>query len=146
MPSIKIYSKEQTDNLLDAKANTSSLATVATSGSYNDLSNKPTIPTVPTVVQSTGSSTSDVMSQNAVTDAISNKILAQQITVTTSLGTVNCTGVTTTNNVIISPDPSSFDVYTTAGVYCSAQGNGILTFTSSKTPIANMTVNVLIIN
>ena len=31
---------------LAAKANTSSLATVATSGSYNDLSNKPTIPTV----------------------------------------------------------------------------------------------------
>ena len=31
---------------LAAKANTSSLATVATSGSYNDLSNKPTIPTL----------------------------------------------------------------------------------------------------
>ena len=37
----------QTDlqNALDAKADTSSLATVATSGSYNDLTNKPTIPT-----------------------------------------------------------------------------------------------------
>ena len=36
---------------LAAKANTSSLASVATSGSYNDLSNRPTIPTVnnPTV-------------------------------------------------------------------------------------------------
>lgn len=31
---------------LDAKAATASLATVATSGSYNDLTNKPTIPTV----------------------------------------------------------------------------------------------------
>lgn len=31
---------------LNSKADTSSLATVATSGSYNDLSNKPTIPTV----------------------------------------------------------------------------------------------------
>lgn len=30
---------------IDSKANTSSLATVATSGSYSDLSNKPTIPT-----------------------------------------------------------------------------------------------------
>lgn len=30
---------------LDAKANSAALATVATSGSYNDLSNKPTIPT-----------------------------------------------------------------------------------------------------
>lgn len=35
---------------LNAKANASSLASVATSGSYNDLSNKPTIPTVPTNV------------------------------------------------------------------------------------------------
>ena len=39
------YTKTQTDNLLDAKANASSLSTVATTGSYNDLSNKPTIPT-----------------------------------------------------------------------------------------------------
>lgn len=36
----------QTDlkNALDGKANTTDLSTVATSGSYNDLSNKPTIP------------------------------------------------------------------------------------------------------
>ena len=36
----------QTDLMteLNKKANTSSLSTVATSGSYNDLSNKPTIP------------------------------------------------------------------------------------------------------
>lgn len=33
---------------LTSKANTSDLATVATSGSYNDLEDKPTIPTVPT--------------------------------------------------------------------------------------------------
>lgn len=38
----------QIDNSISGKADTSSLATVATSGSYNDLSNKPTIPTVPT--------------------------------------------------------------------------------------------------
>lgn len=34
----------------NAKVNSSDLASVATSGSYNDLSNKPTIPTVPTNV------------------------------------------------------------------------------------------------
>ena len=51
-----IYSKSETDSLLGGKANSShthtksqitdfpSLATVATSGSYSDLSNKPTIP------------------------------------------------------------------------------------------------------
>ena len=35
---------------ISLKANSADLATVATSGSYNDLSNKPTIPTVPTNV------------------------------------------------------------------------------------------------
>lgn len=38
------YTKSETDDLLDDKANTSDLATVATSGDYNDLINKPTIP------------------------------------------------------------------------------------------------------
>ena len=44
------YNKSQVDQLLALKANISSLATVATSGSYNDLSDKPVIPTVPTNV------------------------------------------------------------------------------------------------
>ena len=44
------YSKTETDTLLTAKANSADLATVATSGDYDDLTNKPTIPTVPTNV------------------------------------------------------------------------------------------------
>lgn len=39
------YTKSEINNLLSAKVNSSDLSTVATSGSYNDLSNKPTIPT-----------------------------------------------------------------------------------------------------
>ena len=39
------YTQSETNNLLSAKANTSDLAAVATSGSYSDLSNTPTIPT-----------------------------------------------------------------------------------------------------
>lgn len=42
------YTKQETNTLLNGKANSSDLSRVATSGSYNDLSNKPTIPTVPT--------------------------------------------------------------------------------------------------
>ena len=38
------WSSDKIDNELDKKADTSSLATVATSGSYADLTNKPTIP------------------------------------------------------------------------------------------------------
>jgi len=46
------YTKTVVDTALAGKASASSLATVATSGSYTDLSNKPTIPTVPTAVSS----------------------------------------------------------------------------------------------
>ena len=42
----QLYTKTETNGLLAQKANTSSLATVATSGSYNDLLNKPNIPDV----------------------------------------------------------------------------------------------------
>lgn len=54
---------------LNNKANTSSLATVATSGSYNDLSNKPTIPTVDTAMSAT--STNPVQNK-VVNTAINN--------------------------------------------------------------------------
>lgn len=56
---VDAYTKAETDALLATKANESelsdyatveSLATVAMSGDYNDLSNKPTIPVVPTDV------------------------------------------------------------------------------------------------
>ena len=39
------WSSEKIEGELDLKANSADLATVATSGSYNDLTNKPTIPT-----------------------------------------------------------------------------------------------------
>ena len=39
-----VYTKAETDTLLSAKANTADLATVATTGDYDDLLNKPTIP------------------------------------------------------------------------------------------------------
>lgn len=55
------------DTALDAKANTSDLATVATSGSYNDLLNKPTIPTVnnATLTIQKNSTTIDTFTANA---------------------------------------------------------------------------------
>lgn len=39
-----VYTKTQVDNALALKANTADLATVATTGDYDDLTNKPTIP------------------------------------------------------------------------------------------------------
>lgn len=59
---------------ISGKADKSSLATVATSGSYNDLTNKPTIPTVPTSLKnphslSFGSNSYDGSSAKTITAA-----------------------------------------------------------------------------
>lgn len=65
-----VMSQNSVTDALSNKANSSDLATVATSGSYSDLSNTPN---VPSVVQTTGSSTTDTMSQQAITNALSGK-------------------------------------------------------------------------
>lgn len=49
------------------------LAIVATSGSYNDLTDKPGIPDMSDIMQTTGTSTTAVMSQKAVTDELNTK-------------------------------------------------------------------------
>lgn len=115
MATYKLYKKTSAtakEEIQIPASSVSGLAKVATSGSYNDLSNKPTIPTnyvkytvqtltddqksqarsnigagtsnfdgtwgslsgKPDIVQSTGTSTSSVMSQNATTNAISGKL------------------------------------------------------------------------
>lgn len=60
--------------------------------------------------------------------------------------TVTATWVTATNSVIVSPVPSSISDYTSAGIYCSAQGTDSLTFACSTTPYTDIAVNVMIIN
>ena len=63
----------------------------------------------------------------------------------TTTCTKTVTGVTTSNSVIVSPAPASIADYVSAGVYCSAQGSGTLTFTASSTPTADLVVNVMIV-
>ena len=60
-----------------------------------------------------------------------------------SAQTVNVSNMTTTATVWVSPAPASLSAYGEAGVYCSAQAAGTLTFTCSTTPSANLTVNVV---
>ena len=71
-----------------------------------------------------------------------NAIQTAQITVPAAGGTVTVTGMTATAFVIVSPDPSSFDVYATAGCRCTAQAANALTFAVDETASAAMTVNV----
>ncbi|MEE1033752.1 MAG: hypothetical protein U0L06_04200 [Agathobacter sp.] len=58
--------------------------------------------------------------------------------------TVSVDGVTEDNSIIPVPAPESHTAYCEAGVYCSAQANGTLTFICSEVPAADLIVNVLI--
>lgn len=55
--------------------------------------------------------------------------------------TVSATGVTATNTVTTGPAPSSMNAAMQAGVYCSAQGQGTLTFTCSSAPDSDLKYN-----
>lgn len=71
------YTKSQTDTLLNAKADTSSLATVATTGSYSDLTNKPSIPTKTSDLSNDSNFVSDasyVHTDNNFTTTLKNKL------------------------------------------------------------------------
>lgn len=58
--------------------------------------------------------------------------------------TVNVTGVTASNDVIVAPAPASTSAWAAAGIYCSAQGAGTLTFTCSTAPSEAVTANVMV--
>ena len=57
--------------------------------------------------------------------------------------TVNVTGVTATNTVFVSPAPASATDYASAGIVCTAQGNGTLSFSCTTVPSNAITVNVV---
>ena len=57
--------------------------------------------------------------------------------------TVSASAVTASNDVIVTPAPASMAAWAAAGVYCSAQGAGTLTFTCSTAPSAALTANVM---
>ena len=59
--------------------------------------------------------------------------------------TVSVAGVTATANCIITAAPDSYMAYAKAGVRCTAQGAGTLTFSCETVPTADVAANVLII-
>ena len=83
--------------------------------------------------------------------AIGAATATQQTSVLTAAGwsggvqTVAVTGVTENNGVVVSPAPASFERYGDAGVFCSAQAEGSLTFSCSDLPTDDLSVNVLIV-
>lgn len=60
--------------------------------------------------------------------------------------TVIVGGVTANSTVVVTPAPASHATYCEAGIYCSAQENGALTFMCNSAPSVALTVNVLILD
>lgn len=60
--------------------------------------------------------------------------------------TVSVADVAADSIVVVAPTPASRKAYIEADVYCSAQGNGTLTFRCEDVPSAALTVNVQIID
>ena len=60
--------------------------------------------------------------------------------------TVTCTGVTTGNTVLVSPDPTSYLNYHKWKIRCTGQSTNQLQFTTDGTPNADVSVQVLILN
>ena len=58
---------------------------------------------------------------------------------------LSVTGVTSSSCVIVAPAPDSLEAYAAAGVRCTAQASGQLTFTSQSVPTEALTVNVAIL-
>ena len=59
--------------------------------------------------------------------------------------TVSVSGVTAAANCIITASPDSYMAYAEAGVRCTAQGAGTLTFACETVPAADVAANVLIL-
>lgn len=57
--------------------------------------------------------------------------------------TVNASAATATNDVIVTPAPESVSAWASAGIYCSAQGDGTLTFACKAAPTEAVTANVM---
>lgn len=65
-------------------------------------------------------------------------------TATSRVATVNVAAVTASSDVIVAPAPASISAWAAAGVYCSAQGSGTLTFQCSSMPTAALTANLMV--
>lgn len=84
-------SQSLTDAQKDQARKNIGAGTSSFSGSYDDLTNKPSIPAEVSIVQSTGTSTSSVMSQKAMTDAVNSRLSKTDNTNIEVLGTKKAT-------------------------------------------------------
>ena len=74
------YTKGQVDGFLALKANDADLKTVAKTGSYNDLTDKPVIPEGVTVDQALNGTSTNAIANKPVYDALALKLDADDVT------------------------------------------------------------------
>ena len=93
-------------------------------------------------------------SQGITVPSVGGEMAVKQVNTTitlTSAGwssntqTVNVTGMTATGLVFVSPVPTDQSAYTSAGIICSAQAAGTLTFTCTSVPSGNISVSVVML-
>lgn len=60
--------------------------------------------------------------------------------------TVNVSGVTANNTILVGYNPESYEAYSDAAIRCVDQGNNTLTFSCESTPSINVSANVVILN
>ena len=150
---------------LAAKADAADLATVATSGSYNDLSDKPTIPPAVTIDSTITEDGTNPVTGGAIYTALAGKadvgdiptgllqsVFSGTVTLLSTGWTqdadgaysqiVTATGVTATAIVYVAFHPDSRSAFLDAGIYCSAQIANQLAFRASSQPDTDISVNV----
>ena len=83
-------------------------------------------------------------------DAAQKKHISRVATLTVSgwvdnTQTVEVDGVTSNNTLIVASAPENYEAYSKAGVYCSAQAVGSMTFTCKSVPATDLNANVMIL-
>lgn len=91
-------------------------------------------------------SSSEEVSSGGGSTATTATLLAANWTTPLNTQTVTVNGVTSSNNVIVSYEPTSREYWLAAGVYCYAQGTNSLSFSCVNIPSVDIDANVLIIS
>ena len=95
-----VYTKDETNTLLDNKSNKEDLSIVATTGKYNDLLDKPFIPTdISDLTNNAGYITNSALTSYAKTDDVNNKLLLKQDILTAGEG-ISIQGNTISNTYV----------------------------------------------
>ena len=129
------------------KADSASLADVATSGEYSDLEGTPTIPVIDTNI--TNGSNNAARSGAVYTALAGKQDKAIATTATLASGqtawTVTVQGVSANNIVLTAPNAAGYAQWVDHRVRCSSQNTNTLGFTADTATTASITVNVVIL-